>query len=223
MLEFKNITKIFCSGSDDWTFGTVDLNIKQNDFVVVLGKSGSGKSTLLHLAGGLLKPDTGEIFFENENLYALTDYKLTSFRNRKMGFVFQDFYLIKKLDIFSNIAMPLVIRGIFTEKEIEKKVKKSLKLTDLKGLEKRFPHELSGGQKQRVAIARAFVHNPQIVFADEPTGNLDEETGKMILELLENLNKKEKTTIVCVTHDEKIAEKANQVVHIKAGKVKPSF
>ena len=219
MLRLQNVIKIFRSGNDDWNFGPIDFNAKKGDFVVILGKSGSGKSSLLHIAGGLLHPDEGKVLWEEQELYALKDKKITEFRNKKMGFVFQDFYLLKELDVFANVAMPLIIKGGYSKSKIEKKVKKVLELTDLSGLEKRFPYELSGGQKQRVAVARAFVHEPNIVFADEPTGNLDETTGERVINLLEKLNRLKKTTIICVTHDEKIAEKADQIVRIKEGKV----
>ena len=217
MLQLKNISKTFHSGIDDWTFGPVDFEVKAGGFVVILGKSGSGKSTLLHIAGGLATPNEGEVLWENQNLYQMKDNQLTEFRNQKMGFVFQDFYLLKQVDVFTNIAVPLMIQGGFSKTEIKTKVQHVLALTELTGLEKRFPHELSGGQKQRVAIARAFVHNSKIVFTDEPTGNLDEVSGKNVIELLEKLNKLEQTTILCVTHDEKIAEKAGQVVRIADG------
>ena len=219
MLQFKNISKTFCSGSDQWTFGPVNFEVKEGEFIVVLGKSGSGKSTLLHIAGGLLHPDKGDVFLDKQNLYRLKDKQITQLRHKKIGFVFQDFYLLKKVDVFTNIAMPLMIQGGVLKSEIEQKVKNILELTDLTGLEKRFSYELSGGQKQRVAIARAFVHNPKIVFTDEPTGNLDEESGENILKLFEKLNKTQNTTIICVTHDEKIAEKADRIIQIKEGKI----
>lgn len=219
MLQLKNISKTFRSGSDDWTFGSLDFQVEKKEFVGILGKSGSGKSTLLHISGGLSRPDEGNVLWNERKLYKLKDSEITDFRNQNMGFVFQDFYLLKEFDVFTNVAVPLMIGGGFSKSEIEKKVMRILKLTDLEGLEGRFSYELSGGQKQRVAIARAFVHEPEIVFADEPTGNLDEVSGRNVIKLLEDLNQKQGTTIVCVTHDEKIAERATRIVRIVNGKI----
>ena len=220
MLQFKQVTKTFVSGYDQWIFGPVDFEVKPNEFIAVLGKSGSGKSTLLHLAGGLAKPDSGQVLLNHEDLYSLKDKQIAKYRNQWIGFVFQDFHLLEDANVFTNVAMPLLIDGNLLQSDIEKKVKQILIEVDLADVIWRFPNELSGGQKQRVAIARAFVHNPKIVFADEPTGNLDEESGKNILNCLVQLNQIQKTILLCVTHDANIAKKANRIIKISDGKIR---
>lgn len=218
MLKFQNISKTFHTLEGDWSLGPIDFEVETGEFVCILGTSGSGKSTLLHMAGGLTHPTLGEILVENKSLYKLSNKQLSIYRNQKFGFVFQDFYLLRDLNVFQNIALPLWIEGGLTENEINKQVELILERVGLTDLKMRFPRELSGGQKQRIAIARAFVHNPQIVFADEPTGNLDLKSAKQIIDLFLDLNKEQKTTIICVTHDENVAKKANRVIHLEEGK-----
>lgn len=219
MLQFKNISKTFQSLEGDWTLGPIDLEVQTGEFMGILGSSGSGKSTLLHMAGGLIQPTRGEVLLNQSSLFKLSTQAISQYRNQKFGFVFQDFYLLNDLTVFQNVALPLWITNHYVKNEIQQKVEKILAEVGLIDLQNRFPRQLSGGQKQRVAIARAFVHNPEVVFADEPTGNLDPKTAKQILDLFVSLNQNQNTTILCVTHDENIAKKAQRIIRIEEGKI----
>lgn len=219
MLQFIDTQKQFISKGDVWTLGPLNFEIQKGEFIAVLGHSGSGKSTLLHLAGGLIRPTQGAVLMNQQSLYQLSDNQLSFYRNQKMGFVFQDFYLLSDQNVFLNVAMPLLIQGKQNLQAVTAKVIKALEKVSLEDFIHRYPAELSGGQKQRVAIARAFVHQPEIILADEPTGNLDEETGSQIIDLLKQFNQTEKMTIICVTHDMQIAQQAGRVLKIQNGQI----
>ncbi|MFZ9702358.1 MAG: ABC transporter ATP-binding protein [Candidatus Nanopelagicales bacterium] len=218
VVEMKNVAKYFGEGSSKVkALDGVDLTINKGEFVAIVGPSGSGKSTMMNLIGCLDRPTSGRVKIAGEDLSKLNDKKLTSLRNLAIGFVFQSFFLLPKTDALDNVATPLFYRGI-SSKEARKKAMQML--TKL-GLGDRHSHqstELSGGQQQRVAIARALVTEPSLILADEPTGALDSNTGKQVMELFQQLNKEGKT-IVLITHDLDIAAKAKRRITLKDGKV----
>lgn len=218
-LSLQSVSKHFSLGDKIWTFGPLSLSIQKGDFVAVVGKSGSGKSTFLHLAGGLVCPDEGKIIFEGKNISALKESDLGRFRNTSLGFVFQDFFLLEELSVLDNVMIPLLIAEI-PRKEAKRKAQQTLVEVGLLEKENHLPKELSGGQRQRVAIARAIIHNPPLLLADEPTGNLDTETGKQIIDLLQKLHQEKNMTLVLVTHDEILAKRAPKQIVIVDGKQK---
>ncbi|NLG82679.1 MAG: ABC transporter ATP-binding protein/permease [Bacilli bacterium] len=204
MLELRNLTKIYeVSDKQIVALKDITLTFGKSGFVVILGKSGSGKSTLLNLIGGLDEPTSGEIRFKGNSIKDFTANLWDEYRNTYVGFVFQDYNLLEEYTVKKNIALSLELIG-YQKDQIEDKVKEILKIVDLEGLEKRKPKELSGGQRQRVALARALVKNPNIILCDEPTGNLDSATGKLILDTLKTLAKNH--LVIMVTHDEEFAK-----------------
>ncbi|HEC67194.1 MAG TPA: ABC transporter ATP-binding protein [bacterium] len=197
----------------------VDLKINDGEFVAVVGPSGSGKTTLMHNIGGIDQLSNGSIKVNDIELSDMNDKELSRYRNETVGFVFQTFNLQPTLSALENVELPLTFSG--EDRQImRKKAKKALEKVGLGRRLNHKPGELSGGQRQRVSIARAIVNRPSIILADEPTGNLDSITGKKIINLLEKLNKKEKITLLIVTHDDRIAEKSDRVIHILDGKIK---
>ena len=190
----------------------IDLSINDGDFVVILGPSGSGKSTLLNIMSGLESADKGSVLYDDTDITKLNDTELTNFRRNNIGFIFQQYYLLQNLNVDKNVRMGADLVSNKEYKEIIKAV----------GLEKKlnkFPYELSGGEQQRVSIARALAKKSKVLFLDEPTGALDEETGRSILNYISELQKKEKFTIVMITHNENIAHMANTIVKINSGKI----
>jgi len=196
----------------------VSLTVAPGEFVVLMGPSGCGKSTLMHLIGGVDRPTKGRVFINGRNLGELTDNELSDFRRDSIGFVFQSYNLIPSLTAFENIEIPMTIRGL-KKNEREQKVAKILELVDLKDRADHTPSMLSGGEEQRVAIARALANDPTVVLLDEPTGNLDQASGKAILEFLAQLNSKEKKTLVMVTHDPALARYGGKIVRMLDGKI----
>lgn len=196
----------------------VDLSIQAGEFVAIMGPSGSGKSTLLHLMGGLDKPTSGEVILAGKPLSQLNDYELARIRRLKVGFVFQFYNLIPTLTAAENIALPLLIDGVPLRRYRER-LDELLELVNLSDRAQHKPDQLSGGQQQRVAIARAFVNQPEIVLADEPTGNLDTRSGTAILELLQRSRAELGATIVIVTHDPRAASYAQRVIFLRDGKI----
>ena len=195
----------------------VSLSIKEHEFVAIIGQSGSGKSTFMNMLGCLDRPDSGEITLDGTDILKCKEKELSVIRNKKIGFIFQQFHLLPKLSALENVELPLIYQGMPTKKRREKVVK-ALKSV---GLEKRMnhkPNQLSGGQQQRVAIARALVGEPSLILADEPTGNLDSRSGKEIMMLLHNLYE-EGNTIVLITHDNNVAMEAPRQVQISDGKI----
>ena len=195
----------------------VNLKIKRGEFVSIVGPSGSGKSTLLHIMGLLDKPTKGKVFIDGIDSDKLSDEEAAKLRNEKIGFVFQFFYLFPTLTALENVMLPMMF-----SKKIREKEERARKLLKSMGLEKRLrhlPNQLSGGERQRVAIARALANNPEIILADEPTGNLDTRSGSQILKILKNLHKKEGKTVVLVTHDLKASEFAERRLFIRDGKI----
>ncbi|HOS69891.1 MAG TPA: ABC transporter ATP-binding protein [Bacillota bacterium] len=218
MIEIRNMSKIYQIGNVAVTaLDNISLSIKQHEFVSIVGPSGSGKSTLMNMIGCLDVPTSGEYSLDGMEVSGLTDDQLAFIRNHKIGFVFQGFNLIQKLNALENVELPLIYQGIPTKERYERSVE-ALKLVGLEDRIHHRPSELSGGQQQRVAIARALVGNPQIILADEPTGNLDSKSGKDIMNMLKELHKKG-STIVLITHDNDIAMMAERIVRIQDGKI----
>ena len=218
MISVKNLKKTyFLGGEEVHALDDVSLSIKEHEFVAIIGQSGSGKSTFMNILGCLDRPDSGEITLDGTDILKCTEIELSVIRNKKIGFIFQQFHLLPKLSALENVELPLIYQGMPTKKRREKAVK-ALKAV---GLEKRMnhkPNQLSGGQQQRVAIARALVGEPSLILADEPTGNLDSRSGKEIMMLLHNLYE-EGNTIVLITHDNNVAMEAPRQVQISDGKI----
>lgn len=196
----------------------IDLVIEEGNLISIMGPSGSGKSTLLNLISCLDTPTGGEVYIEGTSISTLNGFERAKLRREKLGFVFQQFNLIRTMTSFENIELPMRFEGT-PKGEREKRVEELLSLVGLEDKARNKPTELSGGQQQRVAVARALANNPKIIMADEPTGNLDTETGKKIMELLIRLNQKEKKTVIIVTHDSRIAKAANKIIKIQDGKI----
>ena len=218
MISVKNLKKTyFLGGEEVYALDDVSLLIKEHEFVAIIGQSGSGKSTFMNMLGCLDRPDSGEITLDGTDILKCKEKELSVIRNKKIGFIFQQFHLLPKLSALENVELPLIYQGMPTKKRREKAVK-ALKAV---GLEKRMnhkPNQLSGGQQQRVAIARALVGEPSLILADEPTGNLDSRSGKEIMMLLHNLHE-EGNTIVLITHDNNVAMEAPRQVQISDGKI----
>jgi putative ABC transport system ATP-binding protein len=220
MLTVKNLSKKFKSGDTKVVaVNDISLSIPQGVFAAVIGKSGSGKSTLLSLLGALDKPSTGEIMVDDKDITKMSDRKLIDYRCRKIGFVFQSYNLVPNLSALENVMLPMEFAGIKSaeRKNRAEKLLKEVGLTEDKFNRK--PTRLSGGEQQRVAIARALANRPKLILADEPTGNLDSATGKIIIELLKKLATIEHTTIIAVTHDQGIAQEAQIKFTLKDGKL----
>ena len=214
-IKAKVLSKIYGSGENQIVaLNKVNLEIASSDFISIMGPSGSGKSTLLHLLSGLDKPTAGELTYNGKNIYSFSDKELSAFRRQRIGFIFQQFNLLPVLTAKENIIMPLLL----DKKQPEEAYLKQL--SDLLGISDRLthlPHELSGGQQQRVAIARALIAQPDIIFADEPTGNLDSKSGGEVMELLNNIWSKMGKALVIITHDTRIARMADRQFAIVDG------
>ncbi len=219
MIVVKNLWKVYGKGEKRVeALKGVDFQIEQGEFIAILGPSGSGKTTLLNCLSGIDSPTKGEIFFDGVEFHRLSEEEKTKFRAQNMGFIFQFFNLIPVLTVLENVELPLRILGQ-KGREVKERAAEMLKKVGLSGKEDKFPSQLSGGEQQRVAISRALVHNPKIVWADEPTGNLDSETGAAIIALLERIRLENRTTLIVVTHDEKIAQRANRIFVVRDGKI----
>lgn len=219
VIEVKNIRKIYKIGNEQEFIALNDISfaINPGEFVSIVGPSGSGKSTLMHIVGLLDSPTSGEIFIDGEKITSFTQTKLAQLRNKKIGFVFQAFNLLKKTRAIDNVALPLVYSDIPPQKRYEMAQNELVSV----GLENRLdnmPSQLSGGQQQRVAIARALVTNPSLILADEPTGNLDSKSGTQVMDLFKDLNQKGKTIII-VTHDQNIANQTKRKIQIMDGNI----
>lgn len=219
LIKITNLKKIFKMGSEKVVaLGGVTLEIYKGEFVCFLGKSGSGKSTFLNMVAGLEKPSSGEIHIGKVPIHKLTEDELCLFRQKNTGFVFQTYNLVPTLTAEENVALPLIFEGQTKSKSV-KIAKKYLDKVGLKGYYKRRPGQMSGGQQQRVGIARALVKNPKIIFADEPTGNLDSKTTQDVINFILKLSKSGDITIILVTHDPSLAKYASKVVELKDGKI----
>ncbi len=219
VLDARNVTKVYGKGASAFSaLSGVDLAIKKGESIAIIGKSGSGKSTLMHILALLDKPTEGEISIEGSDVKTLSVKDLDKLRNDTFGFVFQQFFLNANATVLENVILPLKIAGV-PAIERKKRGMEVLKAVELEDKAKSKAIDLSGGQKQRAVIARALINNPQIIFADEPTGNLDTATGGKIEDLLFNLNKEKGITLVVVTHDDDLASRCNRQVNIKDGRI----
>lgn len=219
MIEVKNISKVYGKKSNKFQALTdVSFSIPKGASVAIVGKSGSGKSTLMHVMSGLDRPDSGLIIIDKQNILELKNKAVDLFRAQEIGFIFQSFFVQANESVADNVSLPLEIAQVDRAKR-EQKINTALKSVDLFDKIKNKAKDLSGGQKQRLAIARAIVNEPGIVFADEPTGNLDSATGDKIEDLLFELNKKNKVTLIIVTHDSDLAKKCDMRIHIRDGRV----
>lgn len=222
MIKCKNIGKTYFVGSPNelTVLHGINFEIKKGEFVAIIGPSGSGKSTLMNILGALDRPTVGEYYLNDKNVFKMSDNEMAKIRSEEIGFVFQSFNLLSRATVMRNVTVPLLY-DIDTPKE-QRKIKAGKALTAAGLAEDRWYHlsnQLSGGQMQRVAIARALVNNPGIILADEPTGNLDSKTGKIVLKTFQDLNEKDGHTIILITHDRYVAEHASRIIEIKDGTI----
>jgi putative ABC transport system ATP-binding protein len=217
MITLQNVTKTVLSGTENLTIlDDVSLDIPDGQFVAVTGASGSGKSTLLGLIAGLDAPTSGDILIDGENITDMNEDGLATLRSEKIGFIFQSFHLIPSLTAFENVLIPMEILGL---KDAKTRANELLEAVELTNRGHHYPTELSGGEQQRIAIARAFANQPKILLADEPTGNLDSKNGNHIFDLMTDLHGRHNVTLVLVTHDQNLADKAQRQVILMDGRV----
>ena len=217
ILSAENIYKIYNSASGPvHALNGVNVSFEKGLFYAIIGRSGSGKSTLLHILSGLDRPNSGRILVNGKDLCTYTDEQMSIFRRRHMGFVFQQYNLLEEYNVLTNICMPLKLDGQKPDSQFLDEITELLGLTDKL---KKYPAELSGGEQQRVAIARSILAKPQLIFADEPTGNLDKKTGEDTLNLLKSCARRFGQTLIMVTHDLEIARQADRLIHIEDGKI----
>lgn len=217
--KLSNINKVY-QPSEEVTFQAlkdINLTIEKGEFIAIIGPSGSGKSTLMNILGLLDRPTSGTYILDGEDTAKLSEEELAEFRNKKIGFVFQSFNLLPRTTSIDNVSLPLIYSGV-PKKEREERAKKALEQVGLSNKFKSLPNQLSGGQQQRIAIARSLVTNPEIILADEPTGNLDSKTTQEIMKILKNLNKEGKT-IILITHEPPIAKNAKRIIQIRDGRI----
>lgn len=219
VVEAKNIIKDFyIAKSTTHILKDISFKIEKGEFVSIMGQSGSGKSTLLYILGGLDQPTKGSVYINQKNLAKLNDNQMSQFRRRKIGFIFQFYNLIPNLNVEENIMLPLLLDGK-KMKDYKQQLNHILEVVGLTKRRKYTPRELSGGQQQRVAIARALIGQPEILFADEPTGNLDSKTGEDIMKLLQKINKMNHQTIIMVTHSKEAAQYTDRTIIVKDGQI----
>ena len=219
LIKLEEVYKIYKMGDVEVNaLQGLDLDIREGEFVAIMGPSGSGKSTAVNMIGCLDVPTKGRIMLDGHDISKLSESALAQIRGRKIGFIFQQFNLVPTLTAMENVMLPMIFQGTPESARI-KKAKELLALVDLKDRMNHKPSELSGGQQQRVAIARALANNPEVILADEPTGNLDSRTGANVLEFLDRLHREEKKTIIMVTHDQNLAKIAERTEFLKDGKI----
>ena len=219
LIKLENVWKVYQLGKLELpVLKGINLEIFPGNFVVILGPSGSGKSTLLHIIGLLDTPTIGKVFLKDEDTSKLSEDELAQIRGKEIGFIFQQFNLLSNLTALENVMMPMIFQGI-TEKERRERAEFLLESVGLKERMLHRPFELSGGEQQRIAIARSLSNNPEVIVADEPTGNLDSTTGQKIMETLINLHEKQHKTMIVVTHDPSIADYSEQIINIKDGRL----
>ncbi len=220
ILSLDNIFKEYQKNKDNRVsvINGISLNVYRGEFLAIIGRSGSGKTTLMQIMSGLLAPSSGQVYYNGENINSLSEKEKAKFRNEKMGFVFQNFFVEKNFTAFENIELPLLLKN-YSKEERQQKITKVLKLVELEHRKEHTPKEMSGGETQRLCIARALVNEPEIIFADEPTGQLDFSTSQNIMRIFTELKKQDKT-IVMVTHNEEDAKKyADRIVRICDGRI----
>lgn len=219
VIQVRNLYKLYKVGDEIVrALNGVDFDIRQGEFCAIVGTSGSGKSTLLNMLAGLEKPTKGTIVIAGEHIEKMNENELVKFRRDHVGFIFQSFHLLGTLNALENVALPLSFRGEPRDVRL-KKAEKMLKLVNLEKHMNHMPNQMSGGQQQRVGVARALIVEPKIIFADEPTGNLDSHTSKEVMELMQKVVKEQKKTLVMVTHDNHLASYADRIFHIRDGKI----
>lgn len=217
LIELKNIVKNYDNGGVvTRVLHGVNLSVQEGEFIAIMGPSGSGKSTLMHIIGFLDRSTSGEYYFDGQNIESFNDDDLAHIRNERIGFVFQSFNLLPRTTVLDNVILPLFYSKIKTG--LEKRAREALESVGLKDRMHHLSNQISGGQKQRVAIARALICDPKVIFADEPTGNLDSKSGSTVMHILEKLNN-EGRTIILVTHDEEVAMHAKRIVTIRDGEI----
>jgi len=217
MIKLNNVDKVYLTERIETTaLKNINLEVDKGEFVAVMGPSGCGKSTLLNIMGLLDQPSKGEVFIAEQAIAKYGDRKLAKMRNSKIGFIFQSFHLINDLSVRDNVEIPLLYRNM-SGSERKRRALEALEKVGLKARTKHFPNQLSGGQRQRVAIARAIVGSPEIILADEPTGNLDSVMGAEIMDILLGLNRDEDSTIIMVTHDEHLAKQTERIIRLFDG------
>ncbi len=220
MIECKHISKIYQNGNiETVALKDISLTVKDGEFVAIMGPSGSGKSTLMHILGCLDTPTSGQYFLDKKDVSCMSDDEMADIRRRKIGFVFQSFNLLPRATVLRNVELPL----IYAEKLEKERREIAIKVLESSAFPKRFwnyrPNELSGGMMQRVAIARALTNNPVIILADEPTGNLDTKTGRVVLETFQKLHIEQGRTIILITHEQYVAEHAERIIYIRDGSI----
>ncbi|MEC5273084.1 ABC transporter ATP-binding protein [Caldifermentibacillus hisashii] len=217
MIQLASIKKSYSLGNEDvLVLNGIDLKINRGEFISIMGPSGSGKSTLMNIIGFLDRPTEGTYFLNGKEVLQYKEHELAKIRNRAIGFVFQQFNLLPRLNALKNVELPMIYAGV-KKKEREERAKEALEKVGLGDRMLHLPNELSGGQKQRVAIARAIVNKPDLILADEPTGALDTKTSEQIMELFTMLNKEDGTTVIVVTHEEEVASYANRLILLRDG------
>lgn len=219
ILKVKNLKKVYnnkISINKTNAINGIDFEIKQGEFIGIMGPSGSGKTTLLNILSGIVKPTSGDIEILGQNVKSMSKNEMTLFRRKHLGFVFQDFNLLDSLTLEENIMLPLSLES-YEEEEMNKKINKVIKMLNIESAKDKYPPSVSGGQQQRTAIGRAIINEPDIIFADEPTGNLDWDSSKIVMNHFEKLNLENKNTILVVTHDPFTASYCNRIIFIKDG------
>lgn len=220
VIDMKNIIKRYYVNQPNELeiLHGIDLQIREGEFVAIVGESGSGKSTLMNMIGALDRPTEGEYWLDGEDISSLSDSELSEIRNKKIGFVFQNFCLIPRNSALKNVEVPMMYAGI-SKKDRVKRAMEMLEMVDMSERASHKPNELSGGQNQRVAIARAMVNNPSIILADEPTGALDSKTGHMVMDIFHKLHREQHKTIVLITHSQELAKETERIITISDGSI----
>lgn len=215
LIRTENVVKNY---QNTQVLKSVDLAVKEGEFIGIMGKSGSGKTTLLKIMGMIEPVTDGKVFYEKGNVERISEKEAARIRREELGFIFQEFFLMDSLTVLENVMLPLLI-GKMAGVSAKERAKKLIRKFGIDGLEEKMPDELSGGERQRTAICRALINNPRIVFADEPTGNLDSKSGKVVIDALETINKELLKTVIMVTHDPQMASHCDRVILLKDGKI----
>lgn len=223
VIELKNINKIYGTTVKTQVLHNINLNIEEGSFNSIIGQSGSGKSTMMNIIGTLDQPTSGEVFINGRRTDLMKKNELSELRNQTIGFIFQFHYLLPEFTALENVLMPFRIQDENISKKMRDRADELMKLVGLEKVKNNLATNMSGGQQQRTAIARALMNNPKIILADEPTGNLDSDSTENVYNLLRDINEKMKTTFLIITHDRKIAEKADRIIEIRDGKIAMDF